>query len=217
MTWSAFRPSDDACRYGFHVPANALAAVGLARLAELLETTGDQPAAREAAALAGDIRGGIEEFGRVDTTSHGTIYAYEVDGLGGELLLDDANVPSLLSLPYLGYCERTDPVYLATRAWALSTANPCWSSGRAVSGVGSKHTRRGWVWPLAIAVEGLTAAEPHERERAIRRIEATVQPGGLLHESVHPSAPRRFSRSWFSWADMLYVELVLASVGVHVA
>jgi meiotically up-regulated gene 157 (Mug157) protein len=217
MTWSAFRPSDDACRYGFHIPSNALAAVGLARLAELLETIGDQPAAREAAALADDIRAGIEEFGRVDTTSHGTIYAYEVDGLGGELLLDDANVPSLLSLPYLGYCERTDRVYLATRAWALSAANPCWSNGRVVSGVGSRHTRRGWVWPLAIAVEGLTAAESHERERAIRRIEATVQPGGLLHESVHPSAPRRFSRSWFSWADMLYVELVLASVGVHVA
>jgi meiotically up-regulated gene 157 (Mug157) protein len=217
MTWSAFRPSDDACRYGYHVPANALAAVSLERVAELLAATGDQSAAREAAALADEIRRGVEDFGRVQTTSHGIVYAYEVDGLGGELLLDDANVPSLVSLPYLGYCDRTDPVYLATRAWALSSANPYWSEGRAVSGVGSRHTRRGRVWPLGIAVEGLTAASSDERERALRRIEATVQPGGLLHESVHPSAPHRFSRRWFSWADMLYVELVLASLEVNVA
>src|SRR5262249_53759207 len=105
------------------------------------------------------------------------------------------------------------PTYLATRAWSLGPANPCWGEGRVVSGVGSRHTRRGWVWPLGIAVEGLTAGDAAEQERALQRIEATVGPGGLLHESGHPSAPPRSSRVWFSWADMLYVELVLASVG----
>src|SRR5262249_38800582 len=155
MTWSAFRPSDDACRYGFHVPANALAAVSLARLAALLEASGVSGTARDAATLADELRRGVEAFGRVETRSHGFIYAYEVDGLGGKLLLDDANVPSLVSLPYIGYCDRTDPTYLATRAWSLGPANPCWGEGRVVSGVGSRHTRRGWVWPLGIAVEGL--------------------------------------------------------------
>jgi meiotically up-regulated gene 157 (Mug157) protein len=214
MTWSAFRPSDDACRFGFHVPANALSAVTLGRLAELLEAIDERQAAEDAASLSAEIRLGVETFARVDTPTHGVVYAYEVDGLGGALMLDDANPPSLVSLPYLGYCKRTDATYLATRAWALSRANPCWSEGKLVSGVGSEHTRRGWIWPLAIAIEGLTAADADERELALARIEATVRPGGLLHESVHPSAPRRFSRRWFSWADMLYVELVLASAGV---
>jgi meiotically up-regulated gene 157 (Mug157) protein len=214
MTWSAFRPSDDACRFGFHVPANALAAVTLSRLAELLEATGDGPTAKDAASLSAEIRLGIETFARVDTSAHGVVYAYEVDGLGGALMLDDANPPSLMSLPYSGYCDRTDSTYLATRAWALSRANPCWDEGKVVSGIGSQHTRRGWIWPLAIAIEGLTAADTDERERALRRIEATVRPGRLLPESVHPSRPHRFSRRWFSWADMIYVELVLASAGV---
>jgi meiotically up-regulated gene 157 (Mug157) protein len=213
MTWSAFRPSDDACVYGYHVPSNALASVSLARLAHLLDLAGDSTAARDAEALSAEIRRGIGEFGIVEAPGHGRIYAYEVDGLGRSLLLDDANVPSLVSLPYIGFSDHADPVYLATRSWALSGANPCWAQGRVVSGVGSTHTRRGWVWPLGIAMEGLTASDDRERERALARIEATTTTGGLLHESVDPSAPRRFSRSWFSWADMLYVELVLASVG----
>jgi hypothetical protein len=130
--------------------------------------------------------------------------------------LDDANVPSLLSLPYLGFCERTDPLYRATRAWALSSRNPTWVAGRAVSGIGSTHTRAGWPWPLAILIEGLTAADDDERESVLRRAEATVKRDGLFHESVHADDPRRFSRRWFSWADMLHVELVLRTAGVEV-
>jgi uncharacterized protein len=194
MTWSAFRPSDDACRYGYNVPANAFAAVSLERLAEL---TGDD----EARALAVEIRAGIAEHGVVDGR-----YAYEVDGLGNALLLDDANIPSLLSLPWLGFCAADDPVYRATREFVLSPANPTWTP----AGVGSLHTRRGWVWPLAIAVEGLTAATVEEQDDALRRLEATVTGDLLFHESVDPRSPRRFTRRWFSWADMLYVELVLA-------
>ena len=143
-------------------------------------------------------------------------FAYEVDGLGNALFLDDANVPSLLSLPYLGFCAPDDPVYRATRAWALSPHNPCWAHGRVVHGVGSRHTRRGRVWPLAIAMEGLTARDEDERDDALRRLELTVTGELLLHESVDPNDPRRFSRRWFSWADMLYVELVLVSARIGV-
>jgi meiotically up-regulated gene 157 (Mug157) protein len=200
MTWSAFRPSDDACTYGYHVPANAYAAVSLERLADLV---GD-PSLR---VFAAEIRAGIERFA---VLADGR-YAYEVDGLGNAAQLDDANVPSLLSLPYLGFCAPDDPRYLATRDWVLSPRNPYWSTGRVVHGVGSSHTRRGWVWPLAIAVEGLTAIEAGGREDALARLERTVTGDLLFHESIDPNAPRRFTRRWFSWADMLYVELVLAS------
>jgi uncharacterized protein len=214
MTWSGFRPSDDACIYGYHVPANALAAVSLARLAALLEAVGERSLAAEARALSNEIRHGIETHAVVEAPEVGRIYAYEVDGLGHAVLLDDANIPSSLSLPYLGYSAAGDPVYRATRAWALSHHNPCWSQGQAVRGVGSSHTRRGWVWPLAIIMEGLTAQDDDERETALRRVEATAGRDGSLHESVHSADPSRFTRRWFSWADMLYVELVLRTAGI---
>jgi len=215
MSWWGFRPSDDACTYGYNIPANALAVVALTNLAALLGAAGrDDALAAEARGLATEIRSGIAGFGVVDHPAAGRIYAYEVDGLGTRLLLDDANVPSLLSLPYLGFCARDDPLYRATRSWALGPGNPNWVQGRAVRGVGSLHTRRRWVWPLAIAMEGLTASDEGEREDATRRVEGTVTGDLLLHESVHPADPRRFTRRWFAWADMLYVELVLASVGL---
>jgi meiotically up-regulated gene 157 (Mug157) protein len=212
MTWSAFRPSDDACRYGYHVPANAFAAVSLEQLDAVLRAAhGDLALAADAQALAAEIRAGIAAHGVAADSSGTPIYAYEVDGLGGALLLDDANSPSLLSLPYLGFCDARDPLYRSTRSWLLGPGNPNWVRG---VGVGSGHTRRGWVWPLAIAMEGLTAIDADEREQAARRIEATVTGELLFHESVDPANPRRFTRRWFSWADMLYVELVLATAGI---
>jgi meiotically up-regulated gene 157 (Mug157) protein len=215
MTWSAFRPSDDACEYGYHIPANALAAASLERLCGLLESAPvDDRVARDARALAEQIDAGILRHGIVDDPYAGRVYAYETDGLGSHLLLDDANPPNLISLPYLGYCDRNDPVYMATRERALSPANPLWVSGGPIHGLGSSHTRRGFVWPLGIAVEGLTGASADEREDALRRLEATVIPELLFRESVDPTDPRRYTRHWFSWADMLYVELVLASAGL---
>jgi uncharacterized protein len=214
MTWSGFRPSDDACVLGYHVPANAFAAVVLERLAQLLAAAGGDGDLREdAGRLADEIRAGIAAFAVVEAADGERIYAYEVDGLGGAELLDDANVPSLVSLPYLGFCAADDALYRATRAWALGPRNPSWTHGRSVRGIGSTHARRGWTWPLGIAVEGLTATDAAEREDALARLERTVVGRLLLHESVDPDDPRRFTRPWFSWADMLYVELVLLSAG----
>ncbi len=215
MIWSGFRPSDDACVYGYHVPANALAAVSLDRLESLLLAAGaDKTLATDARGLAADIRSGIARHATVVDPAFGRLYAYEVDGLGNALMLDDANIPSLLSLPYLGFCASDDVVYSATRSWLLSRRNPNAVSGRVVSGVGSGHGRRNWVWPLAIAMEGLTAPDEAGRESAARRVEATITGALLFHESVDPDNPRRFRRRWFSWADMLYVELALATVGI---
>ena len=214
MIWSGFRPSDDACVYGYHVPANALAAVSLDRLESLLLAAGtDETLATDARGLAAEIRSGIARHATVEDPAFGRLYAYEVDGLGNALMLDDANIPSLLSLPYLGFCASDDVVYSATRSWLLGRRNPNTVSGRVVSGVGSGHGRRNWVWPLAIAMEGLTAPDEAGRESAARRLETTVTGDLLFHESVDPDNPRRFRRRWFSWADMLYVELALATVG----
>jgi meiotically up-regulated gene 157 (Mug157) protein len=215
MTWSGFRPSDDACRFGYHVPANAAASVALMRTADLLDLAGARALAAEARRLGGEIRQGILAHAVVDLPGHGRGFAYEVDGLGHALLLDDANVPSLVSLPYLGFCAPDDPLYRATRSWALGPGDPAWGTGRVAQGIGSTHTRPGWPWPLGILVEGLTAVDPDAVESALRRAEATVQRDGLFHESVHPDDPRRFTRRWFGWADMLHMELVLRSAGLR--
>jgi meiotically up-regulated gene 157 (Mug157) protein len=215
MTWSGFRPSDDGCKYGYNVPANAFAAATLERLASLLERATRDPVATDARQLAHEIRAGITRYGIV-ATDVGPIYAYEVDGLGGHVLLDDANVPSLLSLPYLGYCDIDDPIYQQTRAWTLSPANPCWNSGTVGHGVGSQHTPRGSVWPLAIAMEGLTSRDADGKFAALERIERVAVPKGTVPESFAPSHQSRTTRTWFSWAEMLYVELVLASAGLGI-
>lgn len=217
LIWSAYRPSDDACRYGFHVPANALAAVTLERLAELLGAAGgahaEAPAlAADARALAAEVRAALALHAVVPGPQGEPVLAYEIDGLGGVLLGDDANVPSLVSLPYVGFCSATDALYRSTRAFALSSANPWWSEGRAARGVGSPHTPRSYVWPLAIAVEGLTGTAV-ACEEALQRIELLVGKRRAIPESVHRDRPARFTRIWFSWAEMAYVELALAAAG----
>ncbi|MBU6212869.1 MAG: glycoside hydrolase family 125 protein [Actinomycetales bacterium] len=214
MSWSGFRPSDDACTYGYLVPANAHVAVVLRQLAELPDEVRLGPdVRRKCRALAHDISAGIADHGVI--SSDGTArYAYEVDGLGNSLHMDDANVPSLLSLPYLGWCASDEPVYLATRDWILSPANPWFAHGAAASGVGSPHTPAGHVWPIAIAMAGLTAAQPRDVERALHILESTDAGTGRMHESFHADDPHTFTRPWFSWADMTYVHLVLRSVGL---
>ncbi len=130
MTWSGFRPSDDACLYGYNVPANLCAAAALDGAAELAHHAHDTELAESAALLAAELRAATARHGTVDHPEFGLIYAYEVDGRGNALLMDDANMPGLLSLPLVADIPATDPVYLATRAFALSPANPTWHRGR---------------------------------------------------------------------------------------
>ena len=131
------------------------------------------------------------------------IWAYEVDGLGGRVLMDDANAPSLLSLPYLGACDHDDPTYLATRRWVLSAENPWWFRGTAAEGVGSPHTGPHLAWPIAIAMRGLTATTAAERLAAVRLLGATHAGTFLAHESFDVDDPGRFTRPWFAWANSL--------------
>jgi meiotically up-regulated gene 157 (Mug157) protein len=163
--------------------------------------------------LSQDIRRGIQDFGLIrDGTT--TRYAYEVDGFGNQLSMDDANVPSLLSLPYLGWCDTDDSVYQATRSWILSTNNPQFVVGDYATGIGSPHTPDGHVWPIAMAITALTSTNESDLLTTLEVLETTDAGTGAMHESFHVNDPHIFTRSWFSWADMTYVHLVLRSVGL---
>ena len=207
MVHGAFRPSDDAMALPLNVPGNLALAAALEAVAPLAAAVGEGAAAVGAAGLAAAIRGGVARDGVVDIDG-ATIWAYEVDGLGGRILMDDANAPSLLSLPLFGACAASDPTYVATRRWILSSANPWWFRGQVGEGIGSPHTGRNRVWPIAVAMRGLTATADPERVAAIRQLAATHAGTVLAHESFDVDDPSTFSRSWFAWANTLVGELI---------
>jgi len=210
MTWAGFRPSDDACTHGYNIPSNAFAAVTLGYLAELaVHVLRDEGLAAEAVVLRGQIEQGVREHGIVPGPDGDYVYAYEVDGRGGVLVADDANVPSLLSMPLLGWCAPDDELYRATRAMVLSPTNPFYYSGSAAAGVGSPHTPAEQVWPIAIAVQGLTALDRAEQSAALDLLLETDAGTGYMHESFHVDDPGVFTRPWFSWANAMFCELVL--------
>lgn len=160
---SAFRPSDDACVYPFLIPANLYAVVALKQLAEILSTAlSEQKLARECRALAQEITAAVNTYGKASVRRYGLVYAYEVDGFGNQLFMDDANVPSLLSLPYLGCCSANDPVYGRTRAFILSGDNPYFFPGRAAEGIGGPHVGLNMIWPLGIIMRALTSTNDKE-------------------------------------------------------
>lgn len=215
MTWSGFRPSDDRCEYGYHIPANAMASAGLQGLAELAEQVwGDDSLARRARELSREIDEGILRFGTLPA-SDGERLAYEVDGLGGALEMDDANLPSLLGLPLTGWITADDAVYQRTRQFVLSDENPYWFSGAAAQGIGSPHTPTGHVWPMALAVAGLTGTAA-ERDAAVEQLVSTTAGTGLMHESFHVDDPATYTRSWFGWANAVFAELALTLAGFDV-
>ncbi|MFS0713535.1 glycoside hydrolase family 125 protein [Microbacterium sp. 2P01SA-2] len=222
MTWSAFRPSDDACAYGYNVPGNMFAAVELGHIAEIAESVlADPELARTARDLRDDIERGVAAHGLVVDSEHGELYAYEVDGRGGTLLLDDANVPSLLSLPLIGWCRPDDDRYLATRRFILSDANPTFvrgvlPDGGDVRGLGSPHTPAGHIWPIGLCIEGLTTSDEEERSRILRLLLDTDAGTGLMHESFLATDPQTFTREWFSWANAMFCEFVLDLAGLRV-
>lgn len=221
LTWSAFRPSDDACEHGYNVPGNMFAAVELQHIETIATEVLDDPdLAASARALRDDIRRGIAEHAVVPSPSHEDVYAYEIDGRGGILLLDDANVPSLLSLPLIGWCGTDDPLYLATRRFILSTANPTWvagalASGTDSSGLGSPHTPADHVWPIGLCIEALTTDDTAEKDRIRRLLLETDAGTGLMHESFLVTDPEVYTRPWFSWANAMFCELVLDITGLR--
>ena len=203
MIYSAFRPSDDACKYGYLVPSNLFFCNELKKLPKILQNESSNE-------IAKNIEDGIKQFALDDGT-----YSYEVDGYGNRLFIDDANVPSLLSLPYLEVCEYDDVLYKKTRSRVLSAENPYYFSGKILSGVGSPHTPTNHVWPIAIAIEALTSGNTEIQLKALQTLESSDAGTWNMHESVHIDDPNIFTREWFSWSDMTYVDLVLESVSYN--
>ena len=211
MSWSGFRPSDDSCTYHYLVPANMMAIVALRRLTELPV---GQELKLQALSLAGEIQYGIDKFARFNHPEFGEVYAYEVDGLGNQHFMDDANVPSLLSMPYLGYCALDDPIYVNTRAMILSKANPYYYEGTAAKGIGSPHTPQDYLWPIALCMQGLTSTSRDEQLSLLATLLATDAGTGLMHEGFHKDDPTKFTRPWFAWANSLFAEFVMTVAGV---
>jgi meiotically up-regulated gene 157 (Mug157) protein len=214
MTWSGFRPSDDACTYGYLIPANMFAVAVLKQLAEIAETVlKDQELVQTTRALAEEIDWGIQTYGKVDHPEFGTIYAYETDGLGNHLLMDDANVPSLLSIPYLGYCTIDDPIYQNTRNFILSKENPYYYEGSVAKGIGSPHTPENYIWHIALSIQGMTAATQAEKEQILTLFTETDGATNFMHEGFHVDDPAQFTRPWFSWSNSMFSEFVLEQYG----
>jgi hypothetical protein len=207
---SAFRPSDDACLYPFLIPANLFAVVALKQLAEMFTSVvSDTTFARECRTLGQQIDEAVNAHGKAQSRRHGLVYAYEVDGFGNHLMMDDANVPSLLSLPYLGCCAANDPVYRRTRAFVLSPDNPYFFRGKAAEGIGGPHVGVNMIWPLGIIVRALTSTDDREILYCLRVLKNTHAGAGFMHEAFDKDDPNKFTRSWFAWANTMFGELIV--------
>jgi meiotically up-regulated gene 157 (Mug157) protein len=206
---SGFRPSDDACTFPFLIPANHFAVVVLRQLVEMgAAALLDTQICRDAAALATEVEIALRDYGRM-TVGADTVWAYEVDGFGNAVFMDDANVPSLLSLPYLGAASPNDDLYRRTRAAVLSGRNPYFFAGKLLTGVGSPHSERGFIWPIALMMQAMTSNDDQEIARCLAGIKVASGGRGFMNESVDADDPSRFTRSWFAWANSLFGDLIL--------
>ena len=210
MTWSGFRPSDDRCIYGYLVPSNMMAVCALKKAAQMAnEGYEDTKLESECRSLAFDIDEGIKEHGVYSHEKFGEIFAYEVDGKGGILLMDDANSPSLLAAPYLGYISAENEIYKNTRSFILSHNNPWYFEGRAAKGIGSPHTGTNKIWHIALCMQALTSTDEEEIKSCIDMIIGTDADTRLMHESFDKDDATDFTRPWFAWANSLFAELMI--------
>ena len=212
MVASSFRASDDSCTYPFNIPENLFA---LKTLKDLLELLSDLKLSQFVAPineLIGNISSGIEKYAHIDHPVFGKIYAFEVDGLGNTVSMDDANVPSLLSLPYLGVIAVDDEIYRATRAFILSKANPYYFSGSLGSGIGSPHTGNNSIWPISLIIQASTSTNEEEILSCLRVLIKSSAGTGLLHESFNADNASDYTRAWFAWCNSLFGGLIVQLV-----
>lgn len=210
MIWSGFRPSDDACVYGYLVPANMFAVLILDYIQELFNgILNDPEIVAKAEKIQSEVKAGIEKYGTTTNKTGERIYAYETDGLGHYLIMDDGNVPNLLSTPYLHYTAMDDPTYLNTRKTVLSPENPYYFKGKYGRGLGSPHTPAHYIWHIALAIQGLTQPNKNKKATLLDNMVATTAGTNMMHEGFNVDDPSKFTREWFSWANMMYCELFL--------
>ncbi|MBX7301501.1 glycoside hydrolase family 125 protein [Clostridium chauvoei] len=213
MTWSGFRTSDDACKYGYLIPANMFASVALRYIEEIAETIYNDISLKDKAfKLRTDIENGIEKFGIIENKEFGKIYAYETDGLGNYNFMDDANVPSLLSIPYIEFRGIDDEIYQNTRKFILSKNNPFYYEGSAAKGIGSPHTPPEYIWHIALSMAGLTTNNKEEISDLLKTLLATDGDTGFMHEGFYCNNPKEFTRDWFAWSNSLFAHFVYEKI-----
>jgi meiotically up-regulated gene 157 (Mug157) protein len=206
---SAFRPSDDATVFPFLIPSNFFAVSSLRQAAEMIRSIHkDEVLSALLLALAKEVEAAIKKYAIVQHPEFGKIYAFEVDGFGSHLLMDDSNVPSLLSMPYLGAMHINDPVYINTRKFAWSTANPFFFKGKAAEGIGGPHVGMDFIWPMSITMKALTSQNDAEIKACIKTLQQTHAGTGFMHEAFHKDDPKNFTRKWFAWSNTLFGELL---------
>lgn len=207
---SAFRPSDDATTYLYLIPSNYFAVVSLRQLAEIAgEVLSQNDFAKECESLAEQVEKALELYAASNHLEHGNVLSFEIDGFGNRLFMDDANIPSLLSLPYLGALATNSPLYKRTRKFILSEDNPWFWKGKAAEGIGGPHVGEFYIWPMAIIMRAMTSNDKHEIGKCLGMLKRTHAGTGFMHETFHKDDANDFTRSWFAWANTLFGELIL--------
>ena len=207
---SMFRPSDDATFYPYLVSSNMFAVVSLRQISEIFKTIfSSLNVDNQFIELANEVDEAIKNYAIFERKDFGKIYALEIDGFGNALFMDDANVPNLLSIPYLGYTSYHDEVYKNTRKFSLSTANPWFNEGKFAKGIGGPHVGENKIWPLGLIMQALTTDDDEEIFYCLKTLKNTHSGTGFIHESFDVNNPKDFSRSWFAWANTLFGELIL--------
>lgn len=207
---STFRPSDDSTIFLYLIPSNYFAVQSLIQMAEMNEKIGNnQKLAKECKALSDEVSEALKKFGTTDHKKHGKIYAFETDAISNYMLMDDANVPSLMAMPYLNCISSNDKVYQNTRNFILSEDNPWYFKGSAGKGVGGPHVGQDMIWPLSIIIQALTSTSKKEIKECLNILKKTHAGTGFMHETFHKNDASTFTRSWFAWANTLFGELII--------
>lgn len=208
---SAFRPSDDATILPFLVPSNLMAVDVLAKAAEIARVVSkDEPFAAECVSLAAEVKNALERHAAIVNPETGRRqWAFEVDGFGSATFMDDANVPSLIAIPYFTDIPPTDPIYRATREFVWSEMNPYFHVGSVLTGIGGPHCAPDSVWPMSLVLRALTSENDEEIRQSLEMIVRSDAEKGFIHESVSKDDASDYTRDWFAWANTLFGELVV--------
>lgn len=212
MIVSCFRPSDDATTFGFLVPSNLFAATILRQMSDIAKEIKDVELMTAARTLSAEVLRAVNRYAIMLHPKYGKVYAFETDGYGNTYFMDDANVPNLMSLPYLGAVSVKDPIYQATRSMVWSNDNPYFFRGTAAEGIGGPHIGYDMIWPMSLIMRAMTSVEDSEIRKCVRMLRDTDGGTGFMHESFHKDNAEKFTRKWFAWANTLFGELILTLV-----
>ena len=207
---SMFRPSDDATMYPFLIPSNIFAAISMNQLSEIyLKQKIDNSFSEKCLLMSIEIDNAVKKYAIKEHLDFGKIYSYEIDGFGNNLYMDDANVPSLMSLAYLDSKFEEDQTYINTRKFLLSHNNPYFLKGKAAEGQASPHTGKDKIWPMGIILRAMTSKDDDEIKKCLKMLVNTHAGTGFMHEAFDKDNPNNYFRSWFAWANTLFGELII--------